>query len=958
MYKTTSTDQPALSIDKINVFNYRKSPGDMKFTLNMTLGPHHKPVEEYYKEFLNSHHLYFYVITETQSQAVSKGLSPGNRKNFTRMVELTGHQNIKKHQGGYTKVSLRDLFRSKKDSHKNSYGNTNTCSFELEVGYRNENFAQNRNRRHDLSIFCFIESSEESKTSSTKANIVYEKILKVNTRNQFFIPGTREAYLVDESRDNLIKGQPYRGTVTRGPLGNPRAKTAGKRSLGPKLKTVELQNNKIYSEQDLENAQEFQMNIPGMEMLSSAKAGESPERVSRSHLRLSHSTSQKTRNEIFQNAAFAGLREESTFITPETPDTAYYRAYSVPGQDILNTSYCGCVISLDMYKLLLSRSIFGPVIDFHRRAKNYAIIKEIISRSKIVDLKIYRIRASDNAEETTNLGTKKRGKYSKDEHEQLIIETSENFKKNINYQANSMAEIQEIILASVSGKETSTNIISLSLKDYDLFHNKDFGTYTYDIEVTIEDGAINYIQGLYKNIQNSSREFSNFAQATNSAINSSVPVPHDLKRTVSPAIRSYAAIATFFSGAKIRTLELEKQLASPSPKFSLIQGFSRTLKNTQATIEKYMQSYVPINQSADQSAEISQNKSSNALPGYIYAREKTNVFHNISQLLSICADPSSTDIESKEIPLYADFLANIKRANPVNEPDSQQRFQPNKFVQLEKSRYKIDDNTVYLIKGDGLPGLTSRSLAAHPGVKKENFSMGKIQSLETSAGYETLSEEKKRQFNIKIGSHINCGNESFMLRGKPDNFFEKFLTSNLSGVTISAAKFSSTSLPASAEQVLRDTIADMMPDATEELKRSIIDSAHKAKDRKEFENNLSNNYKELISIRKSLGTAYNSFSSYLSFNNIASNAENSLDYEKAYNDTRVERSESNTEIDTSPFDSESFKMYALVPGQGKVELSTAEDKALSGTGIIFVKLENNKQKKVPLINNGIFLRLK
>lgn len=936
---------PSLSFQKINILNYEKSPSDIKIKLKLELGPLSKSVEEHYKGILNSHYLYFYIIPDNQLQETSRGLSLGNRKSFTKMVEYAGHNNIKKLQCNYTKISLQDLIKNNKIEKKSS-NNKYTCFFELEVRYKNPAF-ENPSSRTGLSIFCFIDSSENSRTSSPKENIVYEKILNVSAKNLFFIPNTRPAYLVDETMSGLTKGQPYQGSVMMDRLGNTRAKIPGRRGMGPKLKILQVENKKIISQQSLERVQNFQINIPGMELLSIAKAGQTTESVHNPRISKLHLTSVARRNEVAQNGFFSGLRQEASFLTEDTKETAYYRIHSEASDDILNNSYCGCVISIDLYKLLLTNSNFSPVLDFHRRSKNFLIIKEMVNMTKIVDLKIYRKRVSNREETRTKLGTKKRGEYSNSEPETLIIETLENSKKTINHQANSMAEIQQIQFLDFNKKSSQAGIISLSLKDYDLFHNKDFGVYTYIVEITVEDGSLKYIQKIHQNISRALTSFSEYAQ------NTSLPEPKNIKtNAVISAIDSYAEASKFFSGRRIRTVDLRKQILPPKYDQSLIEHFVKTLKNTKLTIEKYMKSIVPTSLSIEHAAEKSNNQSTKAIPGFIYAREETNIFHNVEELLSVCADPISTENNLEEIPLYSDIFGSLKNKNSNSEKNA--IYHPSKFIEIEKSRYIIQDNSIITLANKQI---NEFKLSQRRGVKKENFLPGKVHTLETIDGYESSPEDRKRKLDLKLGSYINCESDSFMLKGKPEEFYEKFLTSNISGITISAAKFSSTSIPASAEQLLRDAIVDMMPDATDNLKKSIIDSAYNSKDEKEFEKNLSKNYKELISISKSLGTAYKSFSSYLSFQNIIAENKNSINFEKQYRTGDEEFALQQEEIINSPFESELYRAYIIVPGKGKIPITNLDTSNIESSGIVFVKFENSKQKKLPLINNGMMLRL-
>lgn len=941
--KNNIEEYPVIKFDKINVLNYRSNPADLKFILTIGMGPFETSAEDYYKEYFNSLYMYFYVTTESQLPVVSRGLNRANISNFTRLVEHSGFQNIKKMQNGITKIPLSELFAKKKEYTNSSYSDNNVCSFEVEVSYQNENFNKEQAAREDVSIFCFISTKPDSMSPSTRMNVIYEKLLSVNLSNNFYIPSTRTVYFVGEDGRGLYKGQPYDGEVVLASDGNPRVKMSNPRMAGPKLSQMQV-SSKVYSQQDLEKIQKFDINIPGPELLTSAKAGTDPENIMATKLIGNHTAAMARKNSVVQNAAFACFREDSTFVTEDTQHTAHYRVYKSENKDILDTSYCGSLISFDLYRLLLSKSIFGPLIDFHRRSKNYSIIQGIVSMSKISNFSVYRRRVTDDMQATSRLGAKVRGEHPTKEEDELVIETSQSSTKSLRSRINSKASIQQVSVSSGASSNVSNNIISVMLKDHELFHNKDFGTYTYDIELTVEDGAIKFIQNLHSVLVESTLQFEKYAKELNiSLYHRKAPISGE-KRAIQSALDAYARVSNFFSGKPPRTSYLSKHLTSEYKDPSLVEGFLKTLRSTQLTLEKYMGSYVPLSLSTNQPTGNAQNKKSSALPGVIYVKEKTGIFHNVADLLSICADPIPSELEVGEVLPYSNLLQKMAKVDTGAFVDDPTKYSPNKFVEITKSRYKIKTNET--------ANLTNRSrISSLSGTTKENFSIGEIMTVETREGYDSLPRDAKIQLDAKIGSYINSDSSAPMFRGKPNNFFEKHLSSNLSGITISAAKFSSTSLPISAEQALDDAISSAAPDIGDSVKKSIIESAHKAKDRKEFEKVLNNNYKELVSIRKTLGSAYDTFSSFLSFQGILTNSDNAIKYNKIYEAGDQVPAEEGKLI-VSPFDSQGVEIYVIIPGKGKVPLSDYTP----SRGLVFVKIENSKQKKIPLINNGILLR--
>ena len=92
---------PSLNIEKINLLNHETSPADLKIQFRINISSLSKPIEEYYKDILYSHYVYFYIVPDSLLQDVSRGLNTGNRKSFIRMVEHAGYNNIRKAQCDY-----------------------------------------------------------------------------------------------------------------------------------------------------------------------------------------------------------------------------------------------------------------------------------------------------------------------------------------------------------------------------------------------------------------------------------------------------------------------------------------------------------------------------------------------------------------------------------------------------------------------------------------------------------------------------------------------------------------------------------------------------------------------------------------------------------------------------------------------------------------------------------------
>ena len=81
---------------------------------------------------------------------------------------------------------------------------------------------------------------------------------------------------------------------------------------------------------------------------------------------------------------------------------------------------------------------------------------------------------------------------------------------------------------------------------------------------------------------------------------------------------------------------------------------------------------------------------------------------------------------------------------------------------------------------------------------------------------------------------------------------------------------------------------------------------------------------------------------------------NKIDYEKLYR-TGDGHNTSESALLSTPFESESYQIEVIVPGAQTTSFSKTE--IPQGPGIIFIKMKNNKQKKLPLVNNGIMLRI-
>ena len=505
------------------------------------------------------------MVQESEESTVSSHLMSRNRKKFINSVENKGYLGIKKRQSGVTKMAVSEVIKADSLMYRvMGSDKIHQCFFDLKLKFDQSQSSlvreEKNNPNQGMSLFVFLDTAPKSKIGLSESIVVYEKLLEYSSATKKReIPTDRNIYVINEP-NNPLNGQMYTGPVHHharsdrsrsGYMGWMSGEAHSRSSM--RLNLQKINNNRIQSPSENKKVMENSKKIPENVLLNSSAVGAELEKSTDSYNNFLDKKDKKRIIELVRNSLLSKAREKANFITKETRDSAYYRVYEQDGVDILNTSYCGSIIGIDIFSLLRSQSSFGAVIDFHHRKKNYKAVTEMINLTRILNLEIKRVRISKDSDYHNAVGTPIRGPYNEDLPKKTIISTSPSSKPNASVEKNALSEIQEVNLVDVQTGASNPTVRTFSLKDYDLFHNVDFGTYTYEIEMVLEDGVLEYVKGINKSMKAALSSFGGYLKELKNK-NSH----HDTESVRSPSAadinvvtsvtRSYSLCSEFLSG--------------------------------------------------------------------------------------------------------------------------------------------------------------------------------------------------------------------------------------------------------------------------------------------------------------------------------------------------------------------------------------------------------------------------
>ena len=155
--------------------------------------------------------------------------------------------------------------------------------------------------------------------------------------------------------------------------------------------------------------------------------------------------------------------------------------------------YHGGIILLKMDDIVSANSALGYLYDLHKRSASIVsedILTEVIRLSRVQSFSVSRIRVTMHPEGNNFVSTPDYEDYDTNEIEKYLIRTSapEDPPAIIAAASNGESEIFE------HQPKVSTKTKTIIIKDYELFRHTSKAKYEYNIEMTLEDGILRYLE--------------------------------------------------------------------------------------------------------------------------------------------------------------------------------------------------------------------------------------------------------------------------------------------------------------------------------------------------------------------------------------------------------------------------------------------------------------------------------
>ena len=271
-----------------------------------------------------------------------------------------------------------------------------------------------------------------------------------------------------------------------------------------------------------------------------------------------------------------------------------------------------------------------------------------------------------------------------------------------------------------------------------------------------------------------------------------------------------------------------------------------------------------------------------------------------------------------------------------------------------------------MLSNSQLSVLSNYKFSDHISVSKKTYSSGHKLNIMTKEEYKSASMNQRLIFDSKIAVLGDNRTRLLGLESKTPEFFSSFLHNNLSGLSLHAAGFSTDMGQEVSQSIINNIIEAAAPDTTDEIKEAIIKSMFIAKDRKELESDIEENFKELISIKDTLGSFFGTFNKFLGLKNRIRFSDNSI---VSYKDKFLERNNTRTpdllsDVDKNIFESGDYYMKLVVPGVGthiitndqlnNFENMTSEK---APTQYAFIKFQSLRGQNIAPLNNGAIVRI-
>jgi hypothetical protein len=792
-------------------------------------------------------------------------------------------------------------------------------------------------------------------------------------------------------------------------------------SMGPELKQRSIRNYKVVSDTyflensdsifSLESSQQQPLSLSdnlSAQFLGSIENPQDIESLSDNLARL------------IENSDFLESQGQRSIVDHGSRGTSHINVVYDPSDPTgipLQKSHYGCVVGIDFLQILKSNSYFGNIIKFHHQKGNNNFVNDILYKSQIQKVKILRQRVTNEPKAFNDQCTLKYAQFDRDEPDKLLVEAKDrqsvsfidpvpsSFLKNRLIAGETAdASIEEVDLLNVATLPDGTPTYesqpeffrSFVVRDYDLFHNVNFGKYTYIFELSLTDGIQEFISELIHLLKRATRAFNNYY------CEAIIPVlkdnglyatgnydfdfnefhesfkERDFSSSINTAVSTYSKIVHFLTGNKPLESDVEGIKNSISPRATTIttlEGFREVLFGLETALTNLIFNQTKF-QSANESYSTSTYKKNNvsnssALPNNIvYTEANTGIIVDSFSDTTLMADFSVRAVHdaNESIPNLVRLFYDDLEIQDIASPTIRL---PRRFITVTPASYRVAQYDPVLIdplaERNSLPlGQSMISTPDASNVKLRNritAQMGGLTEISNINTYNNSNPNARMALDTKISAVRLLDSKTTGIVNKGDVFFPAAIQHFAGGIQFGPANSFGGFAPDVSLLDPNSLTSDNRPNISSALRKAICDAAYKGDNRDTALSQIESAFGDLVLTRRELGQIYDNMLSIIGLANNSIVNRAALTFEDRYLGTTGQDIAQNT-LQENSYEKEKSRLVVMGPKQQNINVSVG---GFSGAGrlstrqekkYVFAKFQPQKeQDNVISVNNGYLLEV-
>ena len=734
--------------------------------------------------------------------------------------------------------------------------------------------------------------------------------------------------------------------------------------------------------------------------------------------------------ELVRASSYAESKSRKNFMKGTDIPATFINSVSsldpITGEITNEGSHHASVVGLDYFKLVRDMSNYGNIINFHFDNGNIPLVESLLEDSKIINVEVLRDRVTNNPYSFNDTDSLDYKIYDTNEPSVRMVNTQDASHSYAFNQPDSqprirpfagrlipasthLASIREIDLMSLNA---SSGLISsvpghnrfFHIKDYDLFHNAQFGKYKYRLKLTLIDGVYKTVSLMLRQLEHSYRKINEyFNEASQPVIKNSqgiyvqgnydydVNVFHqsfkerDYSLTIQLAKRSYASAVEFLTGnrpSEARLFSIEGALA---PEVANLE----TIRHMNATIQKLilaMRNILKANGDSSNSEDL-KKRGKTYTPASGPGRKSRTIEVTVK-----CPDVISALPEGTIVANYSNHQIEDEDGNDIT-PDL-----PNLGLQdyldrisIMQDRYALD----FLLPSSYSSLSFSPYSVAQYDVQSRRFApinnenriegvsqMGSSTIVSSYVSYQNSSTQEKINSEILVNIARSRDNilSSFTKKPPSDLVYQAFTSAgvvvNMLGTPLSTGGPSTKSNNSSkAKEKLKDALdqadKDNCLELSDGLKSALQNAAYNGVTRKEVMTTAESGYANLNGIINVIGNTYDNMLSLVgSLQNAAAispSAANkpTTEEQKFLNNVAKSRRRLNN-FGLKRYDlygTDAAELYVVAPGSPSIKFTLAQAtkwrmlKTQADAYLLVMAKPTKKEDAVIHVNSGYLLRI-